>query len=95
VREKLAPGDIYEDWEGSPGVLRTKARELRAELIAEADAKLRHQIAGNAEVDRRKRAAMRESAEAGRRQRESQYLGPRVSAPGAAPEPWMDEGDDE
>ena len=75
-------------------MLRSKARELRVELIAEADAKLRHQIAGNAEIDRRKRAAMRESAEAGRRQRENAYLGPRVSAPGAAPKPWMPEEDE-
>ena len=94
VRERLAGGAVYEDLEGSAGVLKAKAREVRSELIADADAKLRHQIAGNAEIDRRKRQAQRESAEAGRRQRESQYFGPRVSAPGAAPAPWMPEEDE-
>ena len=94
VYAKLRDKELFEDWEGSDAVVTSTARRVRAELIADAAAKMKRQIEGNAEIDRRKRAAMRESAEAGRRQRESQYFGPRVSAPGAAPEPWMDAGDD-
>jgi hypothetical protein len=51
-------------------------------------------VAANAEVDRANRRAREESAAAGRRQRENAYLGPRVSAPGAAPAPWMPEEDE-
>jgi hypothetical protein len=38
VWEKLRDGDVYEDWEDSPAVLRSKARELRSKLIAERKA---------------------------------------------------------
>jgi hypothetical protein len=96
VDAKLRDDEVRPDWEGTPAVTWSRARDVRLELIAEQDARHLQAVVENAEIDRRKRAAMRESAEAGRRQRESQYLGPRVSAPGAAPEPWMDiEGGDE
>jgi hypothetical protein len=89
VREKLRPGDIYEDWEGSPAVLRSKARELRAELIAERDARRLEAIAGNAAIDRQKRQAERERVEAAKRRRANVYSGIRVSEPGETPPDWM------
>jgi ribosomal protein L29 len=90
VERKLRDSDVYEDWEGSPAVLRSKARELRAELIAEQQAKQLSAIENNARIDRQKRQAARERAEAGRRQRERSIFGTRVSVPGEAPQPWAD-----
>jgi hypothetical protein len=90
VRQKLRDADVYEDWEGSPAVLRSTARRVRAELIAELDARRLSAIEANARNDRERRQAERERAEAGRRQRERAIFGTRVSAPGATPEPWMD-----
>jgi hypothetical protein len=99
VREKLRHGELYEDWEDSPAVLRSTARRVRAELIAKREASRLAGIAANAEVDEANRKARAESAAAGRRQRENAYFGTRVSVPGEAPrEPWVDlpsSGDDE
>ena len=91
VRARLKPGELFTDWEDSPAVPKSTARRVRAELIAERAASFRAGIAANAEVDRQKRQAERERVEAAKRQRASEYLGPRVSAPGAAPAPWMPE----
>jgi hypothetical protein len=98
VEAKVRDDEVRPDWEGTDAVTWSKAREVRLELIAEQRARMLSAAAGNAEVDRQKRQAQRERAEAARRERDSQYLGVRVSAPGKAPEPWADlpsEGDDE
>jgi hypothetical protein len=63
---------------------------LRAELMAEGDAQQGRAMEANAEIDRRKRQAERERAEAGRRQRASVYSGSVVSAPGEPQPDWVD-----
>jgi hypothetical protein len=90
VQQKLRDADVYEDWEGSAAVLRSKARALRAELIAEEQAKTLRGLQRSAEIDKQKRAARVAAAEARRKNREASFIGVRVSGPDAAPEPWMD-----
>jgi hypothetical protein len=97
VREKLRRGELFEDWEDSPAVLRSTARRVRAELIAEIRERHIEGIKRNGEVDKQKRADRLAAAEAGRKNHEASFIGTRVSSPGAAPEPWMDlpsEGDE-
>jgi hypothetical protein len=59
---------------------------VRAELIAERKARQLAAAVANAEGNRRSRQLERERLEAVKRQRDSEYHGTRVSAPGGAPE---------
>jgi hypothetical protein len=91
VRARLADDEVFIDWEDSPGVTKPTARRVRAELIAERKASFLAGIVANAEVDRQKRQAERERAEAGRLAHERAIVGTRVNAPGATPAPWAED----